>query len=101
MLDGIMCSVDVAAPYLYMCEHPQFGLIWALAMRSSDVNALCADSSRWRSLDSDRGYDSAMGATFYGYCHRLLLHELRLGRYSCAQFLADLRAREQQCVLDA
>jgi hypothetical protein len=94
-VEGVLCSVDVASPLVVICEHPQMGLIWIMLYDIRDIDSLCQQPSVWKNVGHDVPFDCPLISTLYGHSHRALVHEIRLGRYSFAQMLHDVRLREQ------
>jgi hypothetical protein len=84
---AIYCAMDQLSRPIYLCDHPVVGLSWAHLGTDLDSPA------SWRGWAMDAAFDVTTATGRYLYCLRLLLHELRAGRYSFAQFVDDLEKR--------
>jgi hypothetical protein len=93
MVEGMVCSVDVASPFVVMCEHPQLGIIWTMLFDEKELSTICNRPLTWKNIDQDVPFDGPLFGTLYGHSHRSLVQEIRLGRYSFARMLHDVRAR--------
>ena len=96
-IEGLMCPFSASSRMVLVCEHPTRGLIHSSTLmigNEVDFAALCSFPAMWRdpfaTALSDWPMQMVMGGWF-----RIMVHEFRLGRYSFARLLADVRARER------
>jgi hypothetical protein len=92
--DGVLCGVDVASPQVLICQHPQQGLVWTHLSHAADIATVCERPSMWSNIDRDIPFDAPLLSTLYSNFHRALIHEFRMGRYSFARMVSDVRVRE-------
>jgi hypothetical protein len=95
-VEGLICPFSVTRLMTLVCQHPTRGIIHtstAFFDNKAEFVALCANTRVWRdpftTALSDWPLQMVMGGWF-----RAMVHEFRLGRYSFARLLADVRARE-------
>jgi hypothetical protein len=86
---AIFCALDIFSRPFYLCNHPQFGLVWAHL--GTDLDR----PSTWRAWAEDSLFDMSLGNSQFFLCLRALVHEMRCGRYSFVQFSSDVRVRSQ------
>ena len=88
-VDAVYVAADIPSRSLYICQHPVRGLSWAF--HGMDLH----DTPRWRQFLDSSTYDLPLGIAQYYQAHRLMAHEMRLGRYTFEQYLSDVRERSR------
>ena len=95
-VEGLLCPFSVSRVMVLVCEHPTRGIIHtstAFFDNKTEFIALCANSRVWRDPFTTALADWPMQMVMGGW-FRIMIHEFRLGRYSFARLLADVRLRE-------
>lgn len=88
-MDAIYVAADISSRPLFICEHPIRGLSWGFLGMDLD------DTPLWRQFLHSSTFDMPLSISKFYHCHRVLAHEMRLGRYTFAQFQTDVQAREK------
>jgi hypothetical protein len=73
----------------YLCELPGLGLCWQ--SWATDLNNM----SLWHPLHEDCGFDVMASFSAGLTPQRVMLHEIRSGRYPYHRFVADVRRRQR------
>jgi hypothetical protein len=95
-VEGLLCPFSASSRMVILCEHPTRGIIHTSTLligNEIEFAALCAMPAVWRDPFATALSDWAMQMVIGGW-FRIMIHEFRLGRYSFARFLADVRLRE-------